>query len=568
MDDDTLSGGLPATYDQRSTAAPGGQPRYFFPCNREDALLLLGGLCISRWFPEMGVHLAVQGSEIALVSEGLRSDEAELICGPSTERFPILLEVATRVIEQSPRLLRPSDVVSLVFRSQDEADAFRYRPVDEFDPVDLPWRVEPELFGLPEIPRFRLRSPSEGEEARIGQLADRIAGGLAAMVEFGNRLESSRETIGRFINGHGLDPSQPEIELSSFIQSLVRGSDGAKVPFLSEILAAFTGSTGGTPREVIDKLEVQFKAVIGSKDRAGEVASRWLEVAKDVARGRIELNGDLLSDEKAILLRAALLAAFAADIKGVLAFMVAEKPAGHWVSTVASFLVGLKTGIVGDSWDNKKARADKLAAVISELLRSSANLTVGSGPLVQATQLATDEGTIRSLSIGEVVFAEWTSPVQAEGEQDQALRDELASAGYLCVGAGRIPGSLRARLPGSEREVDVRYCQAGNASNRFPVFTFHLTESGKLRSTKEITQSFQSGGHLWTARKSAESGWLLSCELVALPSEDSLRILVETLEDAIKLCVASGKVGRKSRPKTAVSKLLESEPAGVGNLGE
>src|SRR5690606_34906316 len=58
-----------------ASGLPPDAPRTFFPCNREDAPLLLGGCCISHWFADPNVRLAIDASGAALIEEGLRAEE-------------------------------------------------------------------------------------------------------------------------------------------------------------------------------------------------------------------------------------------------------------------------------------------------------------------------------------------------------------------------------------------------------------------------------------------------------------------------------------------------------------
>ena len=67
-----MRGGAPADDQQGLSAAQ----RFFFPCNREDALLFLGSLFVSPGFPLNGVRLPVDGDGIALLTEALRQAEA------------------------------------------------------------------------------------------------------------------------------------------------------------------------------------------------------------------------------------------------------------------------------------------------------------------------------------------------------------------------------------------------------------------------------------------------------------------------------------------------------------
>ncbi len=111
----------------------GNSARLFFPCNREDALLLLGSLCISEFFPIQSIQLPVQTEGLAIISSGLRGSESQLLAAGRSERFPVLVEVKSEVVGRLPRVIGYEDIIGLKFQTQAQADDFRFRPVDEFD---------------------------------------------------------------------------------------------------------------------------------------------------------------------------------------------------------------------------------------------------------------------------------------------------------------------------------------------------------------------------------------------------------------------------------------------------
>lgn len=561
-DDDTVPGGAQASDAQQPAAGLTAGHRSFFPCNREDALLLLGGLCISHWFPEKTVRLPVDDSGVVVVSHGLRDEEGVLICGAASERFPLLVEIVGDPDATSPRIIRLVDVLRLVFRSRDEADAFRYRPVEEFDPVDLAWSVEPALFGLPGAPRFRLRDPEDSSAVGIGRLADRIVAAVFTLVAVGDRHQASREPILGFIRGSGHDTVPPGPDLQTLLRHLSQGLHQAVPQLVDAVLAAFAGSAGRSPREIIESMGREFSALAKPEDRTGEVAGRWLDVARDVGRGRIELNGDLLSDEKSILLRAALLGAFAVDAGALLTFLKAEKPAGLRVAATASFLVGLKVGVIGASWDSKRRLEDKLSAATAALLRAWPAVASGSPPIVGAVERRGDGENVHVLSVGDVVIAEWKSPRAVEVDPiEQAWLEQMARAGYEVVRPGATPRSWQVRMPSAERTVEVLHAEAGTPLRRFPVLRFHFAEGEKLRKGKDIAASFESGGRLWSARQDPTRGWFLSCEVPSLPVGDDMKLVADALEAAVQLCIAPAKAPRKARPKAAAAKASSAKGA-------
>jgi hypothetical protein len=538
---------------RRATEVVSGARRRFFPCNREDALLLLGGLCVSPWFPEPDVKLAIQPSGVALVGDGLRQAEEKLVCGGEASRFPLLVEVGEGACQAVPAILEIGDVLRLVFRSRENADAFRYRPVDEFDPECLDFAVEPDLFGLAGDARFGIRDLHDPSLITIGRAADRILAGLSGLIEVGNAHEPCREPIARFIEGPAADAPDQEPNLKDAISLLACGQSQTTAREVEVVLTAFANSNGGSPRSLIDALATGFESLVSQDPRAAEIESRWVHVARDVARSRVELNGDLLSDDKSILLRAALLAAFARDAQAVRAFLDAEKPAGLRVATVAAFLVGLKRGIVGESWKNKTG-AGKLSSAIAEFLRRVPDMKAGGPVPIRAVQSDTGDAFVLALSVGGVKLAEWTTTRKRDPDPiEQAWLEDLVRHGYSLVGAGRALRSWQVRPPVSDRTLEVMHGEAGDSSRRFPVLRFYFSEGQKFRKDKEIAAAFEAGGRLWSPRTDVDKRLLLSCEVPSLPVNADLQLVMEALDVAIQLCVPAVKPVKKARKKTVKS---------------
>jgi len=175
--------------------------RVFFPCNREDALVLLGSLCISEFFPDQTIQLAIQPKGVALVDQGLRRAEEEMLEAGRKERFPILVEVAQGVVQEFPRVIEYKDILGLIFRNQTEADEFRFRPVDEFDTETFGFLVDGGLFGREGDPRFTIRSNDNDSECKIGRAADRLAAGVHCILSLGITNPQCRKAIAGFFSG-------------------------------------------------------------------------------------------------------------------------------------------------------------------------------------------------------------------------------------------------------------------------------------------------------------------------------------------------------------------------------
>lgn len=560
MPDHSTAGSVTAAAAQAPhstlTQAPAASPspvdttdasRVFFPCNREDALLLLGGLCISQWFAEPNVRLAVDVTGAALVADGLLGEEESLLCGDVAGRFPVLIEVPAALGKRTPVLIEIGEVRRLVFRTQADADAFRYRPVDEFDPGYLAYAIEPDRFGRAGAARFHIRSTDSREAVDLGHAADRIIAGVFSMVTVANAQEACRAPMARLISGNVGTADLP-LSVSDVIARLALGLSGAGNRHTDLIVDAFAASDGASPRELIDAIASGFERASPPDPHAREIEGRWLQVARDVARGKVELNGDLLSDDKSILLRAALLATFAKGPQAVLAFLNAEKPAGARVATIASFLVGLKRGVIGESWARKERHTRELGSAMAEFLRSIPDLTAGRSSPFRIEELQQEAAMVQAVSVGQVRLAEWKSLRKREPDPiEVAWMEQLAGSGYMVLGAGEAAHGWLVRPPGADRILDLRLAAVGNPPKRFPVFRFSFTEGQKFRKTKELAADFEAGGRLWALRHVPARGPLLICEVPSLPVGDDLALFLDALEDAIQLCVAPAKAVRKPR---------------------
>ena len=287
---------------------PGGKS-LFFPCNREDALLLLGSLCISEFFPDASVRLAIQPGGIALLDQGLRRSEEDLINGGRPERFPVLIEVDQHVGKRSPRVIEYSDVLGLVFRTQSEAEDFRYRPVDEFDTDSFSCRAESEIFGLPGEPRFGIRESSDKVTLNAGRIVDRLAAGVLCLLALGNARPDCRVAIADFLGRKSREKlGKEEIDFEAAGDILLDiPSEMARSKHQRAIVPAFASFEGGSVRHLVEQVTRNFAAIPGGDEASARMESRWVEVALDVLKSRIALAGDQLSDDRSVLLRGALL---------------------------------------------------------------------------------------------------------------------------------------------------------------------------------------------------------------------------------------------------------------------
>jgi len=525
--------------------------RVFFPCNREDALVLLGGLCISDFFPDQTISLAVQPEGVALVTQGLRHSEEEMLNAGRPERFPILVEVAQRVANEIPRVIEYKDILGLVFRKPSEADEFRYRPVDEFDTETFGFKIEGELFGLEGSPRFTIRSSDDVSKLRIGHAADRLAAGVHCALFLGNARPRCRMAVVGFLAGTNDRPTgQEEIDFATSARIVASQNPVAKIAgHLHAVVSAFAEAENPGPRVLVEEVFRRLLLVAGSNEESKSREERWAEIARNVTKGRIELNGDQLADDKSVILRAALLGTIVDKVDALLAFLDAEKPSGLRVTTAAAFLVGLKQGLINISWKDKKSQVQQLSSLSGAMLRALTKIPGNVDVLLSVTAGETDVTTALSISAGDVLLAEWVEKKHVPPDAvSQRWLDEFSRLGYDVTGPGRETYSWTIRLTGS-LSIEIVRLQIGSAE--FCGFRYRLPECARLRKQKDLNGIIGIPGSLWHSFRDSDNQEMLYCDLVSLPTKSELGSLAAQLEHLLGLCTVQQKVRKNRVPKPA-----------------
>jgi hypothetical protein len=536
--------------DPSSEPAPCAE-RMFFPCNREDALVLLGGLCISEFFPDQTIKLAVQQEGVALVAQGLRHTEEEMLNAGRPERFPILVEVTQSVAQVAPRVIEYKDILGLVFRKQSEADEFRFRPVDEFDTETFGFKIDGELFGLEGNPRFAIRSNDDVSKYRIGRAADRLSAGVHCVLSLGNARPECRKAIAGFLAGKndGLTGHE-EIDFVASAQ-IVTGQnlDASTTEHQHAVVSAFADAESSAPRILIDEVSKRLLRIAGTNEESTRRESRWAEVARSVIKSRTELNGDQLSDDKSVLLRAALLGTIVGKVDALSAFLDAEKPSGPRVTAAAAFLVGLKQGLINASWKDKKPQVQQLSSLSGAMLRVLAATPGNFGNLLSVTMSETDVTATLVVSAGDIRLAEWVEKKHVPPDAvSQRWLDEFVRLGYEVMGPGHGTYSWIIRLS-DVISVEVVRLQIGSAE--FSGFRYRLPEGVRLKKPKELTGILGIPGSLWNSFRESENEETLYCDLVSLPTKSELGSLSAQLERLLGLCTVQQKVRKSRAPKLA-----------------
>lgn len=516
----------------------------FFPCNREDALLLLGSLCISEYFSDRSVKLAVQPDGIALLEDGLRNEEIDLLIAGRVERFPILVEVLAAVADRKNRIIGYSDILGLVFRSQGEADDFRFRPVDEFDTDTFATRVDSSRFHLEGAPRFSLRPDAAHAILDIGSISDRLATGVQKLLSLGSARPACRPAIVRFLkrpSDTSLDSE--EVDFYAAANVLTGPAYSSITRHQRAIVTAFARSEFESGGALVDAVMKQLALLPESDGSQSKIENKWADVARDVVRSRIALTGDLVSDDRSVLLRAALLSLVADRPGALFAFMDAEKPAGPRVITTSAFLIGLKQGLLNLSWTDKKAYASELSYIAGITLSALANGDGNVGEMFLIERREDDATSVIVISAGGVILAEWI-----EAKKPDALAQEwinqMGSLDYQIVGPGRSKYSWMVKFS-ITREVEIVHCVAG--SFIFPTMKFYFADGEKLRKPKELIAAFFNREMFWYPCTDGEGKAFLSCDMTTLPDRNGRELLALKLEEAISACIVPKKTPKKLR---------------------
>jgi hypothetical protein len=501
--------------EERSQASD--RKRKFFPCNREDAIILLSGLCLSEHFPDGDILLAVDGNGLALLPDGLRASEEELINGGLSERYPLLAEVVSSFAYDSAKGLRFDEIQRLVFRTEDQRTAFRLRPFKEFDTESLEASVEPQLFGLPGDPRFHIRAPGSGEIEK-GHLADRLAAGVLNILRLGENWPHSRSAVAGFL-GDGEDVRHDGRHLSlSRVLRIALGRGGAQPvdnPELGALIRTFLDSNMASSRELLDALAEAFTSLEHGDPEVEERCGIWIEVAERVLRGQLMLDGRRLSDDKSVPLRGALLGLSIDDLPALGAFLNDPAPAGPEVATAAAFLIGLKTGLVGMQWHEKGVTPNVSSRIASTLLTAVLDESPkGLSPFTAETKEI--GGAFFSIVRGpDGEVAQWRVESERPVAQPAGWTMDVAQKGWNITGDPSAPDRCGISL---DPELPLKLIRCGTEDVRTYSLRYYLTPSMKLKGVRELKGITGMGGQMWYPGVDKDGRDFLYMDFLFLPS--------------------------------------------------
>lgn len=561
--------------DSTSTSPAGTVNRLFFPTNREDILLQLSSLAISMGFPAGLTVVPVQDEALALLPDGLRSDEILLLQDGRAGRFPVLIELRESV-RGARSALGVSDVAALWFRSQADADDFRFRPVDELNTEEFTCRVEPQLFDLPGSARFRQGREESSELQDRGRFADRIAGGICSVLELGVIHPACWHEIAELLCRTLAATPSHEVTLAGALASGSTQATEREQPDI--VLRAFiTHAVGASSSSLVARIHADLTDRTEDESDIRK-AERWFGMANAVLRNQTRLDGELLSDEGSVALRASLLASVVDDVRALIPFMHAPRPAGRRVIVAAAFLIGLRTGVIDMPWTMKRTRLNILAPLIVALRETIPEARESVGRAFQVEPDETPAGVVLRLFWADHEVACWQPPgaeaaVRQEGPEGEAgpaavlqparPADEAESTGALVSSDNLASESGASTCIRSLDGRSIELLWPAPPRQRGVTLRCVLSEGDRLRKPKEILEIACTGGLLWRAAASAEGTEALYADLLEWPGDSLLEELSGTLARAFDVYLVKKKTRAASastRRGKAALKNSEAEP--------
>jgi hypothetical protein len=528
--------------------------RMFVPSNRECIMQQLGALILSPDFPPRAGTPADAARGPLLVHDGLRSLEVDILADGRPQRFPVLAEIRSEAGGHGASAFGILDVVALHFRNEDEASDFRFRPVDELDTQHLPCIANRSLFALDGAARFDgLEHDVSSGSGRRAALADRIAGGISCLLELASVDPACCQTVADLLSRQGSVPWLECLCGASMMETGI-GSSGAH----ATIVRAFIEHAGTASGGLVDTIG-RYLGELSDPDVARALPA-WMAMADAVLSNRMVLDGKVLSDDGTIALRAAILAVVVDDVRDLVAFLYAQRPAGRQVVVAAAFLIGLRNGVSNLSWHRKLPYLDLLSPLLVALHDPE---QATRDDALRAFQEEPDE-TVVPFEL--VLYWRDHSLIRwAPQGSDSATTLELATS---AVTDGEEPshqeqadlikqsdhGSLIEGPDGRMIEVTI-----AASSNQMSSLRLVLGKEDKLRKPKEILEASCTPGICWRAGITVEGVHALHADIQGRPPEEVLQATILKLPEALSLYLVPMKPKRRAgtaRSRTARKKTV------------
>jgi len=537
--------------------------RAFVPSNRERILRQLGALVLSPAFPHSAGTFVAPSGETFIVHDGLRGAEIEFLAYGRPQRFPVLAEIRDARSRENARAIGIHEVVALHFRTAKEADDFRFRPVDELDTEYFLGVVSPDLFSLEGDRRISdLQEMAQPRGSRLAVVADRIAGGVCCLLELAVIEPGCLEAVSGILSGQA---GEPWLE---GLQNLLRFEEGSGTGAYGAIMQAFMEHERASPSALIEGIGRRLSE-LPDPDVARAVP-RWLEMANGVLSNHVILDGENLADDRSIASRSATLAAVVDNVKDLVAFLHAERPAGRKVVAAAAFLIGLRTGAADLSWKSKRPHLDLLSSLLVGLHRPEPALRA------QALSAFQEEPDERSSPIALVLY--WHDrEVLRWSPQDEPASVAAAPLEEAVHGDGGTqaaqPASNRSESTGwnrlkdgpDGRVIEVMSAAPGNRLTSLRVAL--LPKEDRLCKSKEIFDVACTPGMVWRVGLGSDGAEALYADVPGALSDEVLGDLMLKLGEALSLYLLPRKPKKASRsPKGKRAKAADETKTGKSPL--
>lgn len=530
-----------------SSLADAAIGRAFVPSNRELLLRQLSALVLSPDFPRAAGTPMGLSQRVMVINDGLRVGEIDILADGRPQRFPVLAEIRSSAVQSGAGAFGIRDVVALHFRNEDEATNFRFRPVDELDTAYIPCLTAPSMFGLGGDARFSSRETvPPAQDGRNAAVADRIAGAVCCLLQLSQAEPGCREAIADLLSRRS---SEPWLMALAHHAMPVPGSDSAGA--CAAIIRGFIEHDEGSPKHLVQELG-QYLGELADPDVTRAVP-RWLQMADAVIGNRIVLDGDVLSDNGSIALRAAILAVIVDDVKDLVAFIHAERPAGMQVVVGAAFLIGMRTGVADLPWQGKLPHLDLLSPLLVALHQSE---PAARQEALGAFQAEPDESAFPLQLVlywRDMQILRWVP----RSEPDSV--GSASDAVYVNTDA-EVPSCQESSLDeydhGRDRTITgpegrVIEILAPSDSTEMTSFRLLLKETDRLRKAKEIMEASCTRAVCWRVGVTGEGVEALYLDIAGRPSDAFLEIMNLKLAEALSLYLVPAKPKRRAKATTA-----------------
>lgn len=510
----------------------------FVPSNRERLLRQLSALVLSPDFPPEARIPVDLREQVLLLHDGLRSAEVDMLADGRVQRFPVLAEISSAAISHGPTAFGIADVLALHFRNEEEASNFRFRPVDELDTAHIPCLLSPSLFGFDGPSRLAsIASDTSPQRLRNAISADRIAGAVCCLLKLAAVEPECRQAVGELLSERsGLQ------WLSAAGESHVAEAHDDSGGAVGAIIRAFVEHDVGSPSQLVQALGGYLSEVVDSE--VSRAIPRWLETADAVLSNRMILDGEILSDNGSIPLRAAILAVVVDDVSDLPAFLYAERPAGGRVVVCAAFLIGLKIGIANLPWRTKLPHLDLLSSLLVALHQPD---PAARRQALDAFEIEPDESVSPfqlALYWRDRLILRWP-PLPRPDVAPLDNGGEMAAISESTVESKEPEVNRTIAGPGG-RIIEIFAPVAGMEMTSLRVL---LGETDRLRKAKEILEIASNQALCWRVGVTAEGGGALHLDIPGTLSTAILDAMSLRLVEALALYLVPVKPEKRSRAK-------------------